>query len=144
MGAGRPPRRLASSPGRRINGASGRSNHHAFSRITLSSGLSDRRRQAKRSRDRHGGVRCSDRVIHHRTAIFRQINKDRAAAHHDALEFPDGEVVLLTLLCEGQQATVLQLPAEPKTAIEFEVIAVMCGRVIQSSAPIRYAIVDAT
>jgi hypothetical protein len=62
-----------------------------------------------------------DRVIHHRTAIFRQINRDRAAAHHDALEFPDGEVVLLTLLCEGQQAAVLQLPAEPKTAIESEV-----------------------
>ena len=53
-------------------------------------------------------------------AIFRQINKDWAAAHHDALEFPDGEVVLLTLLCEGQQATVLQLPAEPKTTIESE------------------------
>ena len=76
-----------------------------------------------------GEVACSrgslfdwrDRVIHHRTAIFRQINKDRTAAHHDALEFPDGEVVLLTLLCEGQQATVLQLPAEPKTAIKSEV-----------------------
>ena len=61
-----------------------------------------------------------DRVIHHRTAVFRQINKGTAAAHHDALEFPDGEIVLLTLLCEGQQATVLQLPAEPKTAVEFE------------------------
>jgi hypothetical protein len=75
-----------------------------------------------------GDVACSrgsvfdwrDRVIHHRTAIFRQINKDTAAAHHDALEFPDGEIVLLTLLCEGQQATVLQLPAEPKTAAESE------------------------
>ena len=31
--------------------------------------------------------------------------------HHDALEFPDGQVVLLTRLCEGQRATVLQLPA---------------------------------
>ena len=61
-----------------------------------------------------------DRVIHHRTAIFRQINKGTAAAHHDALEFPDGEIMLLTLLCEGQQATVLQLPAEPKTAVESE------------------------
>jgi hypothetical protein len=28
------------------------------------------------------------------------------------LEFPDGQVVLLTFLCEEQQATVLQLPAE--------------------------------
>ena len=31
--------------------------------------------------------------------------------HHDALEFPDGEVVLVSRLCEGQRATVLQLPA---------------------------------
>ena len=40
--------------------------------------------------------------ISHRTAIFRQVNKDKSAAHHDALEFPDGRTVLLTLLCEGQ------------------------------------------
>jgi hypothetical protein len=56
----------------------------------------------------------------HTTAIFRQVNKQRVAAHHDALEFPDGQVVLLTFLCEGQQATVLQLPAEPKTPRELE------------------------
>jgi hypothetical protein len=43
-----------------------------------------------------------DGVIKHKTAIFRQINKDKLAAHHDALEFPDGRIVLLTLLCEGQ------------------------------------------
>ena len=55
------------------------------------------------------------KVISHKTAIFRQVNKDRLAAHHDALEFPDGRIVLLTLLHEGQQATVLQLPAQPKT-----------------------------
>jgi hypothetical protein len=34
--------------------------------------------------------------------------------NHDALEFPDGEIVLLTFLREGQQATVLQLPASEK------------------------------
>jgi hypothetical protein len=51
----------------------------------------------------------------HKTAIFRQINKGDTAIHHDALEFPDGQVVLLTRLCEGQEATVLQLPAEPRT-----------------------------
>ena len=50
-------------------------------------------------------------VISFRTAIFRQINKDKRATHHDALEFPNGEIVLLTTLVEGQQATVLQLPA---------------------------------
>ncbi len=59
-------------------------------------------------------------MIHHRTGSFGKINKGTAAAHHDALEFPDGEIMLLTLLCEGQQATVLQLPAEPKTAVESE------------------------
>src|SRR5262249_27454002 len=59
-------------------------------------------------------------VIKHKTAIFRQINKNKVAAHHDALEFPDGQIVLLTSLSEGQQATVLQLPAEPRTAVEVE------------------------
>jgi hypothetical protein len=59
-------------------------------------------------------------VIDHKTAIFRQINKDKVVAHHDALEFPDGRIALLTTLCEGQQATVLQLPAEPKTAVEAQ------------------------
>ena len=75
-----------------------------------------------------GDVACSrgplfgwrNRVIHDRTAIFRQINKGTAAAHHDALEFPDGEIVLLALPCEGQQATVLQLPAEPRIVVESE------------------------
>ena len=46
-----------------------------------------------------------------RLARFRQINMDNPSIHHDALEFPDGQVVLLTHLCEGQRATVLQLPA---------------------------------
>src|SRR5580658_719087 len=58
------------------------------------------------------------KTINHQTAIFRQVNKEKLAAHHDALEFPDGRSVLLTLLCEGQAATVLQLPAQPKTEIE--------------------------
>jgi hypothetical protein len=51
-------------------------------------------------------------------AIFRQVRKDQPRAHHDALEFPDGRVVLVTMLCEGQEATVLQLPAQPTTAAE--------------------------
>jgi hypothetical protein len=68
-----------------------------------------------------------DGAIGHKTAIFRQINKDRMAAHHDALEFPNGEIVLLTLLAEGQQATVLQLPAEPKTEAESQTRAAYVG-----------------
>ena len=60
------------------------------------------------------------KTISHQTAIFRQVNKDRSAAHHDALEFPDGRTVLLTHLREGQAATVLQLPAEPAAAAEVD------------------------
>ena len=37
-----------------------------------------------------------------------------------ALEFPDGHIVLLTQLCEGQEATVLQLPAQPASAAEAD------------------------
>lgn len=58
------------------------------------------------------------RRMSHRTAIFRQVNKDQQRVHHDALEFPDGQTVLLTDLLEGQAATVLQLPAQPVTAAE--------------------------
>lgn len=49
-----------------------------------------------------------------RTARFRHINEDMPAMHHDALEFADGKIVLLTRLRPGQRATVLQLPAEPR------------------------------
>ena len=57
-------------------------------------------------------------ILGHATAIFRQVNKNEARKHHDALEFPDGRIVLLTQLCEGQEATVLQLPAQPASAGE--------------------------
>jgi len=60
------------------------------------------------------------KTLDDRMAIFRQVNKERAAAHHDALEFPDGKVILLTRLLEGQEAVVLQLPAQPATASEAE------------------------
>ena len=49
----------------------------------------------------------------HRVAKFRRVNKEQSNLHHDALEFPDGKTVLMTQLCKGQRATVLQLPARP-------------------------------
>jgi hypothetical protein len=52
----------------------------------------------------------------HKVARFRQINLNRPAAHHDALEFPDGKIILVTDLCEGQCATVLQLPSSGRPA----------------------------
>jgi hypothetical protein len=57
-------------------------------------------------------------TLRHATAIFRQVNKNEQWKHHDALEFSDGRIVLLTQLSEGQEATVLQLPARPTTTVE--------------------------
>ena len=52
----------------------------------------------------------------YQTAIFRQVNKDQPRVHHDALEFPDGRKVLVTLLTGGQRAIVLQLPVNRESA----------------------------
>jgi hypothetical protein len=45
-----------------------------------------------------------------------RFNVGMPSFHHDALELPDGEIVLLTRLREGQHATVLQLPASARPA----------------------------
>ena len=58
--------------------------------------------------------------IGEKLARFRQINTNRPDVHHDALEFPNGKVVLVTRLTEGQRVTVLQLPAEPHEASRME------------------------
>jgi hypothetical protein len=56
------------------------------------------------------------RKLGQRLARFRQVNMDQPCVHHDALEFPDGKIVLVTRLREGQRATVLQMPANARTA----------------------------
>jgi hypothetical protein len=81
----------------------------AFSRQVTSSGWTMRSLTKRWSK--------VPRETPHRTAIFRQINLGMIT-HHDALEFPDGEVRLLTTLSIGQEATVLQLPARPHLAAE--------------------------
>jgi len=48
-----------------------------------------------------------------RLARFRQIDTNKSHQHHDALEFSNGTIVLVTDLAAGQRATVLQLPASP-------------------------------
>ncbi len=60
----------------------------------------------------------SSRISNQTVARFRHINEHRPLMHHDALEFADGLTVLLTHLCRGQRATVLQLPATPRAAAE--------------------------
>jgi hypothetical protein len=55
-----------------------------------------------------------------KVARFRQINVGNPMVHHDALEFPDAETVLLTRLRQGQRATVPQLPASRRPVSEAE------------------------
>jgi hypothetical protein len=62
----------------------------------------------------------SQKLIRQKVARFRQINLEEPNVHHDALEFPDGQVVKLTRLRAGQHATVLQLPPSPRATNEAE------------------------
>jgi len=60
-------------------------------------------------------LRCDIRWLWTKSVTFRvgnfsAIDLDVEPCHHDSLEFPDGSRVLVTQLCEGQRATVLQLP----------------------------------
>ena len=46
-------------------------------------------------------VRCETGIVFswrlgHAVAKFQQVNQGRSNVHHDALEFPDGKIVLLT------------------------------------------------
>jgi hypothetical protein len=59
-----------------------------------------------------------NRKLAEKVARFRQINMDNPNTHHDALEFPNRQIVLLNRLCEGQHATVLQLPAAARIVSE--------------------------
>jgi hypothetical protein len=50
------------------------------------------------------------RTTNYRVGKFNSIDPHLRERHHDAIEFPDGSYVLVTQLCTGQRATVLQLP----------------------------------
>jgi hypothetical protein len=62
-------------------------------------------------------VTYARQTIPSQVARFRELDPDLPYAHHDALEFPGGEIVPLTRLVQGQTATVLQLPAQEKPAV---------------------------
>src|SRR6202140_1391767 len=56
------------------------------------------------------------REVNFRVGKFGEIDRHVRDRHHDSIEFPDGSHVLVTLLCEGQRATVLQLPVVAQQA----------------------------
>ena len=49
-----------------------------------------------------------------KVATFRQIDLTNKHAHHDALEFADGQIVRVASLIPGQVAEVLQMPHEAR------------------------------
>jgi hypothetical protein len=69
---------------------------------------------------KHGWFDFRNRKRAEKVARFRQVDKDKPDVHHDALEFPNGQIVLVNNLCEGQHATVLQLPASTRATSEAE------------------------
>jgi hypothetical protein len=67
-------------------------------------------------------VKYDSRWFWTRRSAFRvgklgEIDRHLPDRHHDTIEFPDGSRVLVTLLREGQRATVLQLPAVQRTGV---------------------------
>jgi hypothetical protein len=58
------------------------------------------------------------RQVDFRVGKFGAIDGHIRNRHHDTIEFPDGSHVLVTLLCEGQRATVLQLPVAHQPAAD--------------------------
>jgi hypothetical protein len=64
-------------------------------------------------KDAQSGGMMFRKAIGDRLARFRQIDTDKPHQHHDALEFSNGTIVLVTDLAVRQRATVLQLPASP-------------------------------
>ena len=63
---------------------------------------------------KHGWSVFRNRKLAEKVARFRQVDKDKPDVHHDALEFPNGQIVLVNNLCEGQHVTVLQMPASQR------------------------------
>src|SRR5512132_319165 len=66
--------------------------------------------------------------VNHKVARFRQIDGNDPHVQHDALEFPNGQVLKLTQLVGGQTATVLQLPVATEHPEHIEI-----GHVARSS-----------
>ncbi len=71
-----------------------------------------------------------------RLARFRKIEQHLTDTHHDALEFANGKIVLLTKLRAGQTATVLQLPAGADRAKPFESRPERSGSAMGWSSPV--------
>jgi hypothetical protein len=73
--------------------------------------------------------------VDHKVARFRQVNMDDPHVHHDALEFPGGQIVMVTRLMPGQRASVLQLPVSGQEPSRAKEAAPARGRTVEPIAP---------
>lgn len=67
-----------------------------------------------------GGLGMEAGELGGKVARFTQIDMDRPAAYHDALEFPNGKIIMVTQLRKGQKVSVLQLPADAQPTRQAE------------------------
>ncbi|MGE3871925.1 MAG: hypothetical protein AB7F74_03100 [Parvibaculaceae bacterium] len=70
-----------------------------------------------------GGLGMEIAELGGKVARFTQVDMDRPAAYHDALEFPNGKIVLVTHLRKAQVATVLQLPPDAVAGEKTQAVA---------------------
>ena len=59
-----------------------------------------------------------DKKIGQRLARFRPVHMDNPVAHHDALEFPDGQVVLVTRLSDHHNSDI-EVEEEAEDLVRF-------------------------
>jgi hypothetical protein len=53
-------------------------------------------------------------IVRYTTAIFRKVHQRNPSVHHDALEFPDGRIILVTFLESGQPGEGATASRDPK------------------------------
>ena len=78
------------------------------------------------------GGRIFRKSIGDKLARFRQIDMDKPARHHDALEFSNGKIVFVTDLAPGQRVKVLQLPPSQQPSSG------RTGATVSSSEPVAF------
>lgn len=67
------------------------------------------------------GIKFSGKArVDHKVASFRKVDTDNPYVQHDALEFPNGQVLKVAQLVAGQTATVLQLPVNAQDDHEHD------------------------
>ena len=77
-------------------------------------------------------------TIRHKTAIFRKVHERNPTVHHDALEFPDGRVILVTLRNWANKPRYFSCRSPTKTNAQASLK--LKGHIPRRPAPYRYSL----